>query len=135
MNHTTVRAGINFNNPLKIASHPSPSDAKSLLSTFNISGAGAEGLILDTVKRGEDDEDISLGELPKRAGRCVILRIYDSLGGKAKGKVTWGKLPVKKVTKVNVLEDDLEEVSIASGDNSVTIEVKAFEVVTLRLQL
>ncbi len=38
-----------------------------------------------------------------------MLRIYDSLGGRARGTVatTWD---VKKVSRTNLLEDELEEV-------------------------
>lgn len=45
----------------------------------------------------------------------------------------WGDVPVKKVFRTNVLEDDGEELTIE--DKSIEITVKAFEVVTLRLQL
>ena len=88
--------------------------------------------MLDTIKRGEDDEDVSRGELIKRSGKSVILRIYESLGGKARGTIKT-TLPVKKVTKCNVLEDDGEDVEIRKGE--IRIELRAFEVATFRLQL
>jgi len=106
---------------------------KSLLSSFSIEGA--PNLIIDCVKRGEDDEDVSAGELPKRKGRSIIVRLFDSLGGKSRGVLNWGDIPVKTAWKTNVLEDDLEEVKIASTGKGVEIEVRAFEVATYRLQL
>ena len=89
-------------------------------------------LVLDNDKRGEDDEDVSRGELPTKKGRSVILRIYDSLGGRARGTVytTWN---VDKVTKTNVLEDDLEEVEIEDG--KIKIELGPFEIATYKLWL
>jgi alpha-mannosidase len=64
------------NDPTDVVTGPSP-----------IRLTGAPSLVLDTVKRGEDDEDVARGELPKRKGRSVILRIYDSLGGASQGTI------------------------------------------------
>ena len=44
---------------------------------------------------------------------CGILRIYDALGGKSKGVLTWGDIGVKKVVKVNALEDEEEARQVA----------------------
>ena len=105
---------------------------RDLLSSISMSGSKA--LILDTIKRGEDDEDVSLGELPKRHGRSIIVRVYESLGGRAKGLVKLGDvLGVKKVFKTNALEDDEGEVSLKDG--AFSIDLRAFEVATFRLQL
>lgn len=133
LDHRTVRAGYNFNNPLRIHHHPNPGVIEPLLSSLAIEGA--PNLILDAVKRGEDDEDVSLGELPKRKGRSVIVRVYDSLGGKSKGLLRWGNIPVKNAWKTNVLEDELEEIKIHSSGEGIEIELRAFEVATYRLQL
>lgn len=131
----TVRAGYNFNQPLVVER------ASSNLSTYNsafkaVSVRGAPSLILDAVKRGEDDEYVSTNELPSREGKSIIVRIYESLGGKARGSIHSG-LAVKRVWKCNVLEDDEEEFEIqkADGGSAVSIELRAFEVATFRLQL
>ncbi|KAF1989593.1 glycoside hydrolase family 38 protein [Aulographum hederae CBS 113979] len=138
---TTVKTAYNFNNPVRVLSHPSPSSIAPLLSSFRI--AGADNLILDTIKRGEDDEDVSRGYLPKRKGQSVVLRVYDCMGGKSRGKLEWGGLPVKRVWKTNLLEDDGEEMEVLEEwgremgmgkVGSVEIEVRAFEVATFRLQ-
>ena len=104
-----------------------------------------------------------MGGLPKRKGRSIVLRIYDSLGGKAKGRIEWDDkmFPVKYVWKCNALEDDMEDLSaglgvvVRIGRNKKTegqsinqdvdghyedyvgvdIELRAFEVATFRLQL
>ena len=129
---TTVRTAYEFNNPMRLVQGSSKVDKSSLSRELPVKLTGSPSLILDTIKRGEDDEDVSRGELPKRKGRSIILRIYDSLGGTSKGRIET-KLNVKKVWKTNVLEDDLEEVKIKDG--KVDITLRPFELATFRLQL
>lgn len=127
---TTVRTAFNFNNPLKLCKASKNVQTNAFDSPIKLTGDPS--LILDTVKRGEDDEDVSRGELAKRKGQSVILRIYDSLGGTSKGTIET-TLDVKRVWKTNVLEDDEEELKIKEG--KVAITLKPFEVGTFRLQL
>lgn len=131
----TIRAGYNFNQPLIVE------QASSQVSACNaafkaVSFHGAPSVIMDAVKRGEDDEDVSSGGLPTRPGQSVIVRVYESLGGKARGSLR-SSLPVKRVWKCNVLEDDEEELVIQQVDDStsVDIQLRAFEIATYRLQL
>ena len=108
------------------------STISDLLSSISLQGSKA--LVLDHVKRGEDDEDVSRGELPTREGRSIILRVYESLGGRARGVVKLGKvLGVKKVYRTNVLEDD--EGTVELKDCGFGVELKGFEIATFRLQL
>ncbi|OAL44140.1 hypothetical protein IQ07DRAFT_578979 [Pyrenochaeta sp. DS3sAY3a] len=147
LTEATVRKAFEFNNPLKIVGHkssasqsPQHTAGPSLLNTFHI--LHAPNLVLDTIKRGEDDEDVSRGELPVQSGHSIILRVYDALGGKSKGVLTWGDVPVKKVFKVNALEDVLEELTDSvvqvqerGGALGVKLEVRAFEIATYKLVL
>ncbi|KAL4810228.1 glycosyl hydrolases family 38 N-terminal domain-containing protein [Aspergillus unguis] len=142
----TIRAGYEFNHPLILDNSIGLSDKKGVAyvtSTLqNIQLAGSPSLILDAVKRGEDDEDITSDpdiSLPavKRTGKSIILRVYESLGGKARGSIRTG-FDVKKVWKCNVLEDDEVEYEVVDeghGWKRVGIELRAFEVATFRLQL
>jgi alpha-mannosidase len=118
---------------MKLHHHPKPSTISSLLSSFGIEGS--KSLIIDTVKRGDDDADVSRGELPAKKGRSVILRIFDALGGKSKGVLRWGDIPVKAVYKTNLLEDVGEELVVLESGKGVEIELRAFEVATFRLEL
>jgi len=127
----TVRAAYNFNHPLKLASVMSDKPEKQWLNAITLTGA--KSLVLDCIKRGEDDEDVSRGELTKRPGQSVILRIFESLGGKSRGTIET-TLPVKTAYKTNVLEDDGEELEI-STKGKIDIELRPFEVATFRLQL
>jgi len=130
LSSTTVRTAYNFNNPIKLVQ--AKRNFVSSMFENPIKLTGNPSLILDCVKRGEDDEDVSRGELAVRKGKSVILRIYDSLGGTSKGTIET-TLDVKKVWKTNVLEDDEDEVTIEKG--KVAITLRPFEVATYRLQL
>lgn len=128
-----IRAGYNFNHPLVLEATARPENASVFTS---ISLGGSPSLILDAVKRGEDDEDVSQDNLPRRPGKSIILRIYESLGGKSRGTIRT-KFPVKEVWKCNVLEDNETSLPLNQKSDSidVNIELRAYEVATYRLQL
>jgi alpha-mannosidase len=128
---TTVRKAAEFNSPLKVVQTVGDGVAAAV-EELNIRLIGDESLVLETVKRGEDDEDVSRGELPKRKGRSVVLRVYDSLGGQSRGTIETS-LDVTKVEKTNLLEDEGEEVEFKDGKFGITL--RPFEVATYRLQL
>ena len=139
---STVRAAYNFNHPMRAVRSSNPELLSSILRSVTVTGSPS--LILDCVKRGEDDEDVSRGELPSRKGRSIIIRIYEALGGQARGAIEWNTnyVQVKKVIKTNVLEDDQNEYSIkvansgdAKYDGKTKIQLRPFEVATFRLQL
>jgi alpha-mannosidase len=121
-----VRKAFEFNNPLRITSY---TDSGATLPSFRISGA--PNLVIDTIKRGEDDADVSRSVSARSAGHSVILRIYDALGGKSRGVLEWSGVRVKKVVKVNALEDEGEV--LEHGDMEVEIEVRAFEVASYKV--
>lgn len=137
LDERTIRAGYNFNHPLTVHT---PSEQMSIcdnaLQSFQI--RDGPSIILDAIKRGEDDEDVSTGGLPSRPGKSVILRVYESLGGKARGQI-FSTVPFKRVWKCNILEDDEEELKptfqAREQGGSVDIELRPFEVATFRLQL
>lgn len=49
--------------------------------TFAVSGEGSDGIVLETIKRGEDD--VEGGK-----GKSVVLRMYENAGGRAKGTLS-----------------------------------------------
>ncbi|KAM9884123.1 hypothetical protein VD0002_g3775 [Verticillium dahliae] len=133
---TTIRAAHAFNNRLAVVSAPAVTAA---MTSSPIKLSGDASLVLDTVKRGEDDEDLAHGDqdvgghLQKRKGRSVVLRVYDSMGGRGRGtiKSTWD---IKRAFKCNLLEDDLEEVEVRNN-SEIDIELRSFEVASFRLEL
>lgn len=133
----TIREARNFNTPLRI--HTLSSSIRTegfrrkreLFSSIYLTGSPA--LVIDTIKRGEDDVDVSRGELSKREGRSLIVRVYESLGGRARGSLFFNPLPVKSIWKTNLLEDD--EQLLRFQGSRVEVELRPFEVATFRLQL
>ncbi|KAI8231349.1 Alpha-mannosidase [Colletotrichum sp. SAR 10_96] len=124
----TVRAAFNFNNPLKLMWM----SADSPLREFPIVLDGDKNLVLDTVKRGEDDEDVSNGELPVRSGKSVIVRIYEGLGGRGRATVQ-ARWKLQSVHKTNLLEDDEADVPLVDG--KFEVDLGPFQLQTFRLVL
>lgn len=131
---TTVRAGYEFGADLTLVRKSPQYTAATCQNPITLVGDPA--VILDCVKRGEDDPDVSRGDFSMRNGKSVIVRMYESLGGRSRTaiKSIWD---VKKVTKVNVLEDELpDEPEVKkNGEGNYPITLRPFEVATFRLQL
>lgn len=81
--------------PLPVPSHPVSPIALSPTTTAN--------LILDTVKRGEEDH-FTTSTSPAKYGSTVIVRVYESLGGRGEGalEIKESGLQVDKVTVCDV---------------------------------
>ena len=131
----TVRAAHAFNNPLRPLSASGPAAAHLGEAPIRlVNRDDAQSLVLDVVKRGHDDDDVSRREgLRVREGRSVILRVYESLGGRSRGSIRTA-LDVKRVAKTNVLEDELGDVDMTEPGRF-DIELRPFEVATYRLEL
>ena len=135
LDERTVRAGYEFNYPQHVGHHPDPDSLTGLMSAFKLTTDSSPSLVIDTVKRGEDDEDVSNGDLAPQEGRHVILRVFDSLGGKGRGTITFGPVDVKKAWKCNLLEDSIEDVTSNIGEAGLEVELRAFEVASFKLRL
>jgi alpha-mannosidase len=84
-----VRAGYNFNHPLRVghvATFTAANKVKEIMESIQFSGT--PNVVLDTVKRGEDDNDVTSTPIKKRDSRNLILRIYEAYGGKGTAKVS-----------------------------------------------
>lgn len=79
-----------------------------------------EGIVLSSVKEAAD-----------RSGDLVV-RVYESLGGRARGVLRLD-LPVASVTTATLLEEPLDDGGVAVTDGDVPIVLSAFEVRTLRV--
>jgi alpha-mannosidase len=94
---------------------------------------GAPNIILETVKRGEDDFQ------PKASSTTVILRMYEAFGGHGSVKSYLGRhLPVKRAYVTNILEDTKGELGLvrtADGSSTLKLEFRGFEVKTVKLVL
>ncbi|KID91188.1 alpha-mannosidase [Metarhizium guizhouense ARSEF 977] len=134
LSSVTVKAAYAFNNPLKLLSAPETAiQSMSEAPIKLINRDESSSLILDTIKRGHDDEDVSLREgLRVNKGQSIILRVYESLGGHSRGTIETS-YNVKRVNKANILEDELEELELSDG--KFDIKLRPFEVATFKLQL
>ncbi|KAF8512088.1 glycoside hydrolase family 38 protein [Hysterangium stoloniferum] len=121
-----------FNSPL-YGNFPSVWILSLPKTPFTITGA--PNVILDTIKRS-DDEDFS-GK--STASSTVILRLYEAFGGHATAQLNIaGNIDVSKAALTNLLEDDLEDLQVASAVDrksvsSITIPMRGFQVVTVKL--
>ncbi|KAK6531971.1 Glycoside hydrolase, 38 vacuolar alpha mannosidase [Orbilia ellipsospora] len=134
LDHRIVRAGYDWNNPVRVQY----SEPSNKVAVDGVWLTGCPNIVLDHVKRGEDDEEFGDLTIVKRKGNSVVIRLFDSMGGKSKATIN-SKWDIKKITKCNVLEDDLEEVEVMKcqeeGTWKADVWVRAFEVATYRLWL
>jgi alpha-mannosidase len=83
-----VRAGFNFNYPLRVG-HVANGNAEKISKIMDtIQFSGSPNMILETVKRGEDDAEVNPNPIKKRDSTNVILRIYEAYGGHGRAEVT-----------------------------------------------
>jgi len=133
----TVRAAYAFNDPLSVV-HGAKTTIQSHASTAGapidlVNKDESASLILDTIKRGNDDEELSRdSRLRVNKGRSIVVRVYESLGGASRGTIK-SVFDVKRATKTNILEDELEELPVK--DNKIAIKLRPFEVATYKLEL
>lgn len=138
LNAKTVELAYNFNFDLISPYFVNSGSLDSSLDLIRIKGD--DSLVLSHVKRAEDDVDVSLGDLPikvnRENGTAIVVRVYESLGGRARGKLVSKGKKVLEVYKVNLLEDELERVKTvesSSGETEIPLDLRAFEVVSYKI--
>jgi alpha-mannosidase len=125
----TVRRAFEFNNPMNLfTSSKTGDEVKTWEPPLVLEGD--KNLVLDTIKRAEDDD---LAASSKEQPRSVIIRVYDALGGQGRGTVV-SKWPLAKVFKTNLLEDEEEEVPVTGG-TQFELELGPFQVGSWKLVL
>ena len=95
---------------------------------------GAHNVILETIKRAEDD--INLPKKMKRTGSTVILRLYEAYGGHATARLRIAShLEVKKAWTANLLEDDITRLTLEkeAEDTIIPLSLRGFELLTIKL--
>lgn len=137
LNGQVIRTAYNFNHPMRTyyTSRVTNLEEEDILKGFEIVGNEDRNLVLANVKRFEDDVDVSTGELPVRGSkktRSVIIRVYDSLGGRSRGTIRSPYFKVEQAFRVNHLEDEIEELDVDS-DGVVDISLRAYEIASYKL--
>ncbi len=91
----------------------------NLSSEFSFLKISPDNLILSALKKAENSDE-------------VILRFFETKGEATKAKIEFFR-EIKRAALVNLLER--EEQELAVEDNKLKLEVKPFEIVTLKLRL
>ncbi|KAH9846547.1 galactose mutarotase-like domain-containing protein, partial [Lenzites betulinus] len=128
-------AAILFNSPLHVRLLEDTTEAPLLKTKPGFSLEGASNVFLETVKRGLDD-DFSKHDA---AAPTVVLRLYEAYGGHAQVKFTIAShIPVVKAVVTNLLEDEVEELSLLQTEDAalaMKLKFHGFEVKTVKLTL
>ena len=105
-----------MNNPLT-AVVSAQAEAK-LPSQFSVATVDAENVVIDTVKQTED-------------GKGTVIRLYECQNRSVKTKLKIG-YDCQKVSLCNLMEEPESALTVES--NSVSLHLKPFEVVTVRIE-
>jgi alpha-mannosidase len=111
----TIQQAYNLNNPM-IAKEIAASSG-SLPASYSLVTVDKENIFIEAVKLAEKSDDI-------------IVRLYDAFDSTTKPTITFG-FDVAKVESTNLLEE--KGVELPVKDRSVTLPVKPFEIVTLKV--
>ena len=109
-------AAERFNNPVAVIGDASKKGVASE-TRYSFATVDNDCVTIETVKAAED-------------GRGLILRIFEHANRRVSTRVSFGP-KVKAVSKVNLMEEGGEPVALA--DNGVTLELRPFEITTLRI--
>lgn len=112
----TIQEAYSLNQPLMAA--PVSPESTGLPGEFSLVKCDQPGVIVETFKKSEDGED-------------WILRLYDAYDQRTKASLTLG-IPFRSVCLCDLMENPIEGELEVHGQ-SVTIPVKNFEIVTLRI--
>lgn len=99
-------------------------------SPFSIEGA--DNVILETIKRGEDD--------PKKDLTRVVLRIFEAYGGHATATLRIANhLVIDRAYTTNLLEEKIASLDLVkhedTGDTLITLPLRGFQILTVRLTI
>jgi len=90
----------------------------NLPEKYSLVSCDSDNIIIETVKQSEN-------------GKGIIVRLYDAWGGKSMPTLNFG-FGIKKIHLCDMLENPLE---VISQSNSVTLNVRNFEIITLLIEI
>ena len=112
-----VQEAYGLNQPLQAAP---AAGGGTLPETFSLASCAQPGVILETVKLAEDWEDL-------------IFRFYEAYDRRVRADITLG-VPFDSVTVCDLLERPVETPELQVSGQTVTLPVRNFEIVTLRVR-
>ncbi len=110
-----IEEGYRFNDPLQI--FPTGRDPVEK-SFFQVS---SPALILDTVKKAEDSDD-------------VIVRLYEARGSHGEAQLS-SPLPIQSAARCNLLEDEEPDGETEWKGGSLSLKFRPFQIITLKLRM
>ena len=113
----TVKQAYFINNPLtafSIKKH-----GGNLPESFSLVDVADENVVIETVKKAEDSDDI-------------IVRMYESFNKRTDTVIKTG-FDFKKVTVCDLLENDIK--TVKTGKREIPVSLKPFEIVTLKIEV
>lgn len=112
-------AAERFNNPIAVIGDASKrTEPAGPGPSFSLASVDTPTVTLETVKQAEN-------------GDGLILRVFEHTNRRAKATISFG-LPVKSVELVNLMEEGGEKVAVT--DNKVALNLRPFEIATLRIR-
>lgn len=112
-----MQASYCLNQPLMAA--PLSGCGQGLPETFRLVCCDQPNVIVETVKQAEDGEDL-------------ILRFYEAFDRRGPVTLTLG-IPFPGVTVCDLMEDPVPGAEITVNGQRITLPVRNFEIVTLRI--
>jgi alpha-mannosidase len=110
----TIAQAYALNDPLIVAQ---PGSQTSTLQPVSLLSAEPENIVVETIKRAED-------------GNGLIVRLYESQRRRGQARLQLGFKP-GSAWRTNLLEENQEE--LTPDGNTLTLSVRPYEIVTLRL--
>lgn len=96
-----------------------PGHAGDLPATWSLVSASSPNLIVDTVKKAEDEDGL-------------VVRLYEAHGSRGTGRLRFG-LGIKAAREVNLLEED--EGAVAFSGNELTFDYLPYQIRTFKVSL
>lgn len=115
----TIQEAYSLNQPLMATSVSS--ENTGLPARFSLIHCDQHGVIVETVKQSEDGNDL-------------IVRLYDAFDQRTQATLTLG-ISFRNVQLCDLMENPIRTAVLSVNDRSITLPVKNFEIVTLRITL
>jgi len=119
------RYGYNFNQPLI------PHLSDSVVSPVSLFKVTNENIKIEAVKRPEGPLE---NDVYDKGAQGIILRLWETLGGRGVANLT-SQLPIKSVTRCNMLEEPLESDTLLWSSDGVNVPFTPYQIITLKLDL
>lgn len=118
---SVVLAAEKFNNPIAVVGDTNTIRETDLApgAEFSFARTDSSNVTLETVKKAEN-------------GNNLILRVFEHSNRRVNSKINFG-IPIKSVEIVNLMEEGSETIGVI--EDTITLELKPFEIVTLSIAL